>query len=71
MRWGTMDWIDLAQENNQWRALVNTEIYFGFRKTSENSWVAKRLVVSQGIGSMELVESLLVYVFVLGCKIYN
>jgi hypothetical protein len=23
-RWDGMDWIDLAQDRNQWRALVNT-----------------------------------------------
>jgi hypothetical protein len=22
--WGNMDWIDLSQDRNQWRALVNT-----------------------------------------------
>jgi hypothetical protein len=22
--WGGMDWIDIAQDRNQWRALVNT-----------------------------------------------
>jgi hypothetical protein len=24
--WGSIDWIDLSQDSNQWRALVNTEI---------------------------------------------
>jgi hypothetical protein len=24
MEWGDMDWIDLAQDRYQWRALVNT-----------------------------------------------
>jgi hypothetical protein len=24
--WNVMDWLDLAQDRNQWRDLVNTEI---------------------------------------------
>jgi hypothetical protein len=24
IEWGDMDWIDLAQDRNQWRAVVNT-----------------------------------------------
>jgi hypothetical protein len=26
--WGGMDWIDLAEDNNQWRALLNTVMNF-------------------------------------------
>jgi hypothetical protein len=26
--WGDMDWIDLAQDMDQWRALVNTVMNF-------------------------------------------
>jgi hypothetical protein len=26
--WDGMDWIDLAQDRDQWRALVNTEMNF-------------------------------------------
>jgi hypothetical protein len=25
--WGSMDWIDLAQDRDQWRALVNVVMY--------------------------------------------
>jgi uncharacterized protein YebE (UPF0316 family) len=25
--WGVMDWIDLAQDGDQWRALMNTIMY--------------------------------------------
>jgi hypothetical protein len=27
--WGTMDWIDLAQDKDQWRALVNMVMNLG------------------------------------------
>jgi hypothetical protein len=28
IRWGGMDWIDLAQDKDQWRVLVNTVMNF-------------------------------------------
>jgi hypothetical protein len=28
IRWDGIDWIDLAQDRNQWRALVNTVMNF-------------------------------------------
>jgi hypothetical protein len=30
--WDGVDWIDLAQDRDQWRALVNTVMTFGFHK---------------------------------------
>jgi hypothetical protein len=26
IRWGGMDWIDVARDSDQWRALVNTVV---------------------------------------------
>jgi hypothetical protein len=28
IEWGDLDWIDLAQDRDQWRALVNTVMNF-------------------------------------------
>jgi hypothetical protein len=33
-RWGGMDWIDLAQDRDQWRVLVNTVMNHGVSKFS-------------------------------------
>jgi hypothetical protein len=33
--WDDMDWIDLAQNRDQWRALVNTEMNLRVPKTVE------------------------------------
>jgi hypothetical protein len=40
IRWGSMDWIDLVQDRDQWRSPVNTAINLRVSKMLENSWVA-------------------------------
>jgi hypothetical protein len=42
-----MDWIDVAQDMDQWRAVVNMVMNLGFRKLLGNSWVAEQLAASQ------------------------
>jgi hypothetical protein len=50
-----MDWIDLAQDKEQWRTLVNTVMNLRFHKMLGISEVAAQLAASQeGLGSMKL-----------------
>jgi hypothetical protein len=56
--WGGMDWIDLVQDGDQWRAWA-----FRFHKMLGNSWVAAQLEASQGgLISVEL--------YVLRCSVW-
>jgi hypothetical protein len=32
--WGGKDWIDLEEDRDQWKAIVNTEMIFGFPKNA-------------------------------------
>jgi hypothetical protein len=33
--WEGLDWIDMAQDRDRWRALVNAVMNFGFHKIQE------------------------------------
>jgi hypothetical protein len=56
--WSTMDWIDLAQDKDQWRTLVKTVMNLRVHKIFRNFLVAEQLLASQeGFNSMELVFS--------------
>jgi hypothetical protein len=62
--WDGMDWIDLAQDRDQWKALVNMVMNLRVHKMLGNSSVAERLAASQeGLSSMELVKCLYKYAY--------
>jgi hypothetical protein len=44
--WSSIDWIDLAQDSDQWRAFVKTVTKIGFHKMLVNSSVTERLAAS-------------------------
>jgi hypothetical protein len=44
IEWGGVDWIGLAQDGENWRALVNAVLKFGFHKMLINYGVATKLM---------------------------
>jgi len=50
-----MGWIDLAEDRDKWRDLLNAVMNLRFHKMRKNSWVAEDLLASQeGLRSMDL-----------------
>jgi hypothetical protein len=52
-----MDWIEVAQDRNRWRAVVNVVMNLGFHKMRGISWLAENLsAFREGFCSMDLVS---------------
>jgi hypothetical protein len=52
-----VDWIDLAQDRDRWKALVNSVLNLRFHKLLGNYRVSKQLGISRVVlGSIELVS---------------
>jgi hypothetical protein len=50
-----VDWIDLAQNKDKWRALLNTVMNIRIHNGQEISWLAERILgFQEGRCSMEL-----------------
>ena len=50
-----MDWIQLAQERDRWRALLNAVMSFGFHKMRGISLLSENRLAFQGLRSIEYV----------------
>jgi hypothetical protein len=48
--WGGMDWIHVAQDRDQWRALLN--MVMDLRVPQNGNFLSSCVTVSQGLGSM-------------------
>jgi hypothetical protein len=55
--WDGVDWMDLAQDMDQWKAVVKTSMNLRVPKMLESSWVAAKLAASQeGLSSVSKVK---------------
>jgi hypothetical protein len=53
-----VNWIHVAQDGEQGRAVVDPVMDFGFRKISGTSWPVQQVLAFQGLCPLELVSSL-------------
>jgi hypothetical protein len=44
--WDDIDWIHLANDGGQWRAILKKEMLIQFHEMAEKYWVAERLEAS-------------------------
>jgi hypothetical protein len=57
-----MDWIEQAQDRNQWRGFTNTVMNLWVPRNAGSSRVAIQLTASQeGLSSMKLVKVTVIY----------
>jgi len=65
LKWGGIDWIDLARDREKWRALANAVMNFRVPSNAANCLTNENLLASQeALCSLELVSYLTL-------KIYN
>ena len=48
IRWKGMEWVDLAQEKDKWRSLLNTEVNLGFPYNLGTFWTSSVLLAFKG-----------------------
>ena len=70
MGWEGLDWINLAQDRDRWRAVVNVVMNFGFYNMRGIAGLAQELSASQeGPCSLGLVSYNFAFIFIIWSNI--